>query len=324
MGTIHSGSEDCIIVAGPASAISMLDSLIYQYKQQAEVMLKINEDVPAQNQIQEWAEYAKAILVIFKRSRAPSTIVSGPLLFKKNGIPVPIGILPYTNDNAIRLFAAATEKVYNRTFIQDNTSIALLGQWENRYLYLLKRIGHVLTKEGTQPKLPTFFWSSDNIIREDMIRGIHLGLSAAIYLGHGRPNGWVGYLGTRAHHFNEFEGEPLGAMLSLTCHTANRWNTGLSFTEAIPLMGKAAAAFGAVGKTLHINNIRLGVRMSLALRSGMQRLDQLLIASLPDRKDVYKDYRIIGDPLAPLSAHPQATENALQLEKEVILPLTKV
>ena len=45
-----------------------------------------------------------------------------------------------------------------------------------------------------------FWWPADEIVRDDMTVGLGHGLAVALYVGHGRPSGWVGYAGVRAHH----------------------------------------------------------------------------------------------------------------------------
>jgi hypothetical protein len=123
-----------------------------------------------------------------------------------------------------------------------------------------------------------------------------------IYVGHGRPIGWVGYRGLRAHHFEHFGGEPLGAIVSLCCRTASRRRTGLSYAEALPLAGVAAASFGAVTDTRHTDNTRWAVRMCETVLEGVDTIGELVVRSAPPSASATSAYRIMGDPLAPLSA----------------------
>ena len=90
--------------------------------------------------------------------------------------------------------------------------------------------------------------------------GLRLGLGVGIYFGHGRPKGWAGYHGLRASHLVEAAGEPLGALFSVTCLTANRWRVGLSFSEAVVTGGAAAAAVGAVDVVAHMDEHALDAR----------------------------------------------------------------
>ena len=55
---------------------------------------------------------------------------------------------------------------------------------------------------------------------------------------------------------------PPAAVVSLTCQTASRRRTGLSFAEALPLRGVAAATLGAVSSTVHTGNARWALRIA--------------------------------------------------------------
>ena len=76
--------------------------------------------------------------------------------------------------------------------------------------------------------LETLRWTAETVTRAHLVRGFRYGVGVAVYFGHGRPEGWAGYHGLRARHLAEAGGEPLGAVLSVTCLTASRWRTGLA------------------------------------------------------------------------------------------------
>jgi hypothetical protein len=173
------------------------------------------------------------------------------------------------------------------------------------YLRLSERI-ELLLKQPIQ----SFRWTSDVISREAVVDGLGVGLGLAIYLGHGRPSGWVGYYGMRKRHFDAFRGEPLGSMLSLCCQTASRRRIGLSYAEALPLMGVAAASFGAVTETRHTDNTRWAVRICECLNSGVKTIGELLVRAAPANASATLPYRLIGDPLAPLEAEIAGAQRA--------------
>jgi acyl carrier protein len=182
----------------------------------------------------------------------------------------------------------------------------VLSQWHPQYLRLAHRIEHLLQHEG----LPVFGWTSDIVYREDMARGLRAGLAAAVYVGHGRPVGWVGYYGTRIHHLQAEAGEALGVLLMLCCRTASRCRTSLSFAESVPLKGIAGAAFGAIGPTTHLDNTRWAVGLCAALGKGARTVGELIIQAMPTSPQAYKSYRLLGDPVAPIVAAASAIEQA--------------
>lgn len=260
--------------------------------------------VPGVETLTALAERAGALLVVGPRRRAPRTVLPGPVVRRQDGTPVPAGWLPDTGGEALARFATAAARLYQRE--SRARPVAILSQWQPRYLLLARRMESLLAQGEQRP----FLWSSDLLFREDMARGLRAGLAAAIYVGHGRPVGWVGYRGTRLHHLAAEAGEPLGAVLSLCCDTASRRRNGLSFAEAIPLHGVAAAALGATGSTLHLDNTRWAVGLCRALSEGAATLAELVVRGLPLHERAANQYRILGDPLAPLAAAPEAEAQA--------------
>jgi Peptidase family C25 len=245
-----------------------------------------------------------AVLLVGDRRYAPSTVLPGPFLTSVAGRRVPSAWLPLKSERDTAAFADVIREVHTRKKAQ-RPDLALLAQWHPRYLHLTQRVSDLLTDT-----VNVFRWSSDVVIKEDMIQGLGAGLGLGMYFGHGRPIGWVGYYGLRAHHFEGFSGRPLGCMLSLCCRTASRRRTSLSYAEALPLMGVAAASFGAIRETRHTDNTRWAVRICHALQQGVDNLADLLLQSEPPNPEATQYYRIIGDPLAPLYSDQGATQRA--------------
>ena len=230
-------------------------------------------------------------------------MLPGPFTLDRGNRPVPIGWLPAVGSAPVRRFAQAAARVHRRRGRQ--SAVALLGQWHPRYLHIVDRMEILL-----QTNMRTFRWTSDVVTREGLIGALGTGLGLALYVGHGRPNGWVGYHGLRGHHFDGFAGEPMGAMISLCCRTASRRRTGLSYAESLPLLGVAAASFGATTDTLHTDNTRWATTLCNALTTGIRTIGELIVRAAPTLPRAVAPYRLIGDPLAPVTTHSLALERA--------------
>ena len=144
--------------------------------------------------------------------------------------------------------------------------------------------------------------------RDDLADLLATGPALGVYVGHGRPVGWVGYAGTRAHHLADAAARPgqapVGAVVSLTCQTASRRRTGLSFAESLPLRGVTAATVGAVTSTLHTGNARWALRIARGL--GTARTIGDLVVMVAPHDPHATSYRLLGDPTAPLLDAPAA------------------
>ena len=192
----------------------------------------------------------------------------------------------------------------------------MLAQRSRRYRDLSRRIERLLGESGCAAR--PLRWTADELTRPDLVRGLSSGLSAAVYVGHGRPVGWVGYRGTRSHHLDGVA-EPTAALLSLTCLTASRRRVGISFAEALVLQGAAAATFGAVCSTDHRWNARWALRLTRALANGCTTVGELVASAEADDPAV-AGYRIVGDPAAPLVDALGAARRAEALSREVAPP----
>lgn len=243
-----------------------------------------------------------AVLVVGKKSYAPSTVLPGPFLFFQEK-KIPAAWLPLQKEDDVNIFIQTLKKVHLRK--KSLPGMALLAQWHPQYLRLTKRMSDLLDDQ-----IPVFKWTGDVITREDVVHALGSGLGMGIYFGHGRSVGWVGYYGMRSHHFKNFKGNPMGCVLSLCCKTASRKRTGLSYTEAFPLMGISAAAFGAVRETRHTDNMKWAIRICDAINEGIDNLGDLLLYSGPPDIEAAEHYRIIGDPFAPLYSDTASIKKA--------------
>lgn len=91
----------------------------------------------------------------------------------------------------------------------------------------------------------------------------------------------------------------MGCVFSLCCDTASRRRVSLSFSEALVQKGLSASSFGAVRKSLHLDNTRWAIRMCREIDT-VRSSGELLVRCAPVSKKSAQPYRLIGDPLAPL------------------------
>ncbi|MEM7375462.1 MAG: C25 family cysteine peptidase [Bacteroidota bacterium] len=297
----HSQAKKLVLVAPPA-AREPLAPLFDIYEELGNTILwQEQTQLPDVSSLQKLAEKGDGLLVIGNRKRAPSTVVPGPYIRLHSGRKVPVGWVPFTSREALHTYAQACAAVHARP--KGNLHHALLSQWHPRYLRMASRLQQGMKREAD---IRCFSWTSDVVFPEDMLKGMQSGLALAIYLGHGRPVGWVGYHGIRRHHLEEGTYPPLGSLISLCCLTASRRRNGLSFAETAVLKGVAAVSLGAIGPTRYTNNTRIAVAISRGIREGASSMGELITHYFPSWNRGTSDYRLIGDPLAPLSADPHS------------------
>jgi hypothetical protein len=247
---------------------------------------------------------ADAVMLAGSGRRAPSTALPGPFVQDGAGRRVPAAWVPLRSRAENRHFAATAASVQRRA--RQQVAVAVLGQWHPRYLRMADRIETLLAGQVT-----TLRWTADVIDRQAMVQALGSGIGLGLYVGHGRPVGWVGYRGVRRHHFDGPDSAALGALISLCCRTASRRRTGLSYAEAILLRGVAAASFGAISDTLHTDNTRWAVGLCDALAAGAETIGELLVRAAPPAASAWAPYRLIGDPLAPLASERRAVTRAV-------------
>jgi hypothetical protein len=292
---IRPSRERRLLLAAPKASRAVLAPLVDAYES-AGIRVEpfaYGRILPTTVELADGASACDALLLAGSARLAPRTALSGPFVVTRDGTKVPAAWLPVSGQN-LDAFVRAVQRVHERA--RRRASVALLGQWHPRYLRLAKRLDELVS-----PRFSTFRWTGDVILRDDLVTALGTGVGMALYVGHGRPVGWVGYHGVRARHFDAFSGEPLGAVFSLCCRTASRRRVGLSYAEGLALRGVAAASFGAVTDTLHTDNTRWAVGLCEALAGGAETVGELVVRSAPLNDSAHRFYRILGDPLAPLA-----------------------
>lgn len=301
-----------LLLVTPRAALADLRELLSAWRSRdvAVCVRHYGDKLPAPAHLQAWAETADALLLAGDTRRAPATVLPGPFFTVSDGRRVPAAWLPLRSRESNRAFAATAARVQRRVRQpRQPLAVALLGQWHPRYLRVTDRIAALL-----DARAHTVRWTGDVIGREDMVHALGTGLGVGLYVGHGRPSGWVGYSGVRRHHFAAARGrEPLGVLLSICCRTASRRRVGLSYAEALPLDGVAAASFGATTDTLHTDNTRWAVGLCDALAAGAQTVGELVTRGAPPWPGACAPYRLIGDPLAPLASSRGAIAEAMSI-----------
>lgn len=297
------------VLIAPRAALGSLRPLIRAHERIRAVRIVEADEIPPPETLADRLAGASGGLLIGDRRRAPRSVLPGPFVTAGER-DVPIGWLPLTHADDLDRFARSAARVLRRDGAIG--PLALLGQWDERYLHLAERmVAHI--REQDRVLVPWVRWTAERITRDDLLRGLQVGPGLAIYFGHGRPNGWAAYHGLRDHHLDGWRGEPIGALMSVTCYTASRWRMGVSFSEQIVLRGIAAAALGAVAPVKHVDNMRWMVGLGQALRGGARTLGEALLQAVPNEPRARDVYRILGDPLAPLIGAHGSIERAARI-----------
>lgn len=245
------------------------------------------------------------VLLGFSR-QAPSKVLPGLGLRDEEGRFVVGSLLPVTRRTALA-FCSAAMRVEERQESSCALGPALfLGEWEKRARKMAERSTRCFGKSC----IASFEWSADRLTRGALRHGLACGAGFAFYYGHGRSVGWAAYHGFRARHLPDSIADPLGAVLSITCSTASRGGSGLSFSERLISQGVAGASLGATRKTRHLSNAYLASSMCEAIAGGAERLhDVIREAGLPEEL-FFGVYRIFGDPTVGLKGSSGSLDKA--------------
>ncbi len=284
------------LVAGSPAALTSLAPLIEAHRRMRPVRLL---DLPAGGlPSPEWwrahLDGVAAVMIAGDGRHAPRLALGGVFLADASRRRVPAGWLPGDHAERARYARAAASVVRRAADGLPRGPLVLLAQWEDRALQFTNELEMEIAENN---RLPLFRWSAERVMRHDLLAGLCCGLGGAIYCGHGNATGWLGYGGVSAQDLAAAAGEPIGAIISLSCSIATRARRKASFAEELVTGGLCAAVLGAAGRTLHLKNRVLGRAFCAAIAGGAPTLGEALTAVPPD---TLAHYRIIGDPLAPL------------------------
>jgi hypothetical protein len=281
------------VLAGPAAALARLAPLIEMHRRRRPVHLAVSPQP-----IEPYLEEAAAILLVGAAAGTPRRSISGLFIRSASGARIPAGWLPDAGER-LAVYVRAAAEVQNRNVQQSPGPCVLLGELDPRASDTVGRVGAALPGH-----LETFRWTSERVSRTTLVEALRCGPGVAFYFGHAVAGGWAGYGGFGCASAARAAERPLGAVISLSCSTASRPRRGLSFSEELVLSGLCAAAFGAVGPTLHRQNVALGLALAGALaETAVVTLADLVESALAPEGSL-DHYRIIGDPLARLNGAP--------------------
>jgi len=296
------------VIAATASALAELAPLLAaRAARQPVCVLKDQVDAALADPAACLPRGAEALLVVGNPRRGPRRALRGLWVGDASGKNVPVGWLP-AETARLATYAVAAAKVLERP--PGPGPLAVLGQWEDRFLRVALRTSRWMEKYAAAPAV--FHWTADRISRTDLIDALGCGPGVAVYYGHGRANGWAGYHGVRTGHFPAEWDEPIGSLLALCCENASRRGGRMSFAEDLVLRGVCAGTLASAGKTRHEDNRQLGPALCEALAAGKARTLADLVASADVPAGFWDrtTYRFIGDPAAPLSGASDSIERA--------------
>lgn len=300
--------KEVLLVTGPPVLLSLLEPWLAAKRVHFEIRIE-----PLYPEIGESLREGdprllgvSAFVLVGDRGPAPSKQLPGLGLLDANGRFV-FGSQLCLSARTAPVFAAGAATVEERFGIEQAPGPAvLLGEWEPRARKMaLRSIGCLSGAE-----LPCFQWTADRVSREQLSHGLSTGLGFALYYGHGRSVGWAGYYGYRSRHLPDAPAEPMGAVFSITCSTASRGGSGLSFSERLVSRGVCAASLGATRKTRHLSNAYLASSLCEAIAGGANRVHHSLYEAKLPEDILYSSYRLFGDPTALLKGSRESEEQA--------------
>lgn len=149
-------------------------------------------------------------------------------------------------------------------------------------------------------------WRADRLDRTALCRRLATGPSLAVYLGHGRPDGWSGYQALRWRHVTAVARRtPAGAVLALACDALAEPTGTVPFLERFVRTGRAGAVVGPVGAVETATLERVATLLGTVLRDDRPATVGALLCGLARRADAplrahLSSYRLVGSPLQPL------------------------
>jgi Peptidase family C25 len=285
------GAANALVVAGAGAALAALEPLLRAHRRERPVRV-----VPSAAAVAPILPGAAGVLLVGGAPATPRTALPGPFLCAPDCSAVPVGWLPDAGPR-LAIYARAAAEVQSRCLKAGTAGpFILLGEFDERALDAVERFAVLMPQEADVLR-----WTAERLPRPALIKALGLGAAAAFYFGHGLAGGWAGYGGFGKTCVAQMAGRPLGAVLSISCSSASRTRSSLSFCEELALSGGCAAAFGACGRTLHQPNVELGLCLAHALAENPRTTLGGLLLACQRMGAALARYRIIGDPLSPLA-----------------------
>ncbi|HEY7130661.1 MAG TPA: hypothetical protein VH440_00335 [Candidatus Limnocylindrales bacterium] len=262
------------------------------------------------------ADDSSAILVIRSDDdRSPGWEPPGPIVRNRAGRAVPVGLLW---GGQIAAAAAAADTLADRSATGPSGAgpVALLGPGRGRARDVFDAV-EASWARSTRVAAP-IRWTAERLGWEELRAGLGAGLGAALYLGHGTPDAWPAYGGLTPERLRDAVrapgGEPMGAMLALTCNGAGRdvhAERG-SFAGRLVSEVVAGSVLAAVGLVDHAVDRHLAHATLAAIAGGARTMGDVLVAAASDPRlaDRLGPYRILGDPRTSIVGPAAAWDRA--------------
>jgi hypothetical protein len=245
---------------------------------------------------------ADAVLLVAPRGRAPARLVPGPVV---DGVPV--GVVQADGPGELAAWLAAVRQA---RLPDPAPAWAVLAMAKDQYLGLARRF-HSTLRVGVGGRVAVPDWMADRLTGEEAAAALAGGPRLAVYLGHGRSNGWSGY---QAFRWTHVAAAPLvracGTVVGFSCRNLQHLRGALPFGTRWVMEGRAAAFLGAVSDVATEGGFALADELAGELAEGghatigavLAALDRRLAAD-PALAPAYRElrrFRLIGNPLQPL------------------------
>jgi hypothetical protein len=235
------------------------------------------------------------LIVVSPKGTSPRWALPAPVV---EGLPVGLVCADGPEDLVVWLAAVSAHQPRVR---------AVLATERDSYLTLGQRFARWLSRhhDGVEE------WMADTVDRLDLCTRLATGPRLAVYLGHGRPTGFCGYLGVRWTHLDAVtDAKPAGVVLAFACDTLRQTNRAPPFGMRWVSAGRSATYVGSVTAVLVRAQARLVHLAGDVLGEGpvphvgelLSRMDARLrhASADPHVLGAFQTLRIAGNPLHPL------------------------
>ena len=297
----HNQTPKLWVGLGPDQALRMLLPLWEEHKRHGEAVL-VSESAYDFTRLKKWIGNRDTnIFILRERNIASSS--APPCLFRADDACHVIGHLN-TDLPGIAIYANRAAKLLQRG-TAEQSPVALLCGIETRYLALLDSL---VDLRGDCPhdtaRISTFNWSAERIRRPPLMHALRGGLAAALFTGHGTPQGWLAYGGINIPTL--LQGTPwstdetMGLLFSLSCKTGQD-----GFALELVTNGVAGAVLAPTSDVLHESSRYLAHTIVRSLAAGNKALADVLRIASQTGSDL-GGYSIFGDPALPAAASADA------------------